>query len=434
MPYDITHLPFFMALPFLLVGSAFFSGSETALFGLKPNQRNALAAGGGVIGHAVSGLMADQSALLVTLMLGNMIMNVLYFVISSALLLQLDAHQTPWALMVVATLLPLLVIIIFGEVLPKLAANIVPMTWIRVVAVPLYGAHRVAAPVERGVGRWVVRPLVRLFSPHRRATHLAADELQALLEDSQRRGVIGTHEHALLEEVIHLSDLRVRDVMLPRVDVVAVDIHQPQSAIAEAVAESRQNKFLVVDGDLDHVAGVLTARRWLLARRTEAHKPLRELISGVRFVPETQRVDRLLEDFRKTGTTLAVVVDEYGGTAGLVTLRDIVERMLGDLDLHEDPDTKPNVERLGPGRWRVSGRLSVHDWTDTFGAARLPPRVATVGGLIMALLGRVPEAGDRVSLDDLDMRVEAVEGGRIESALLELRGPSAPKATAGGPS
>ena len=152
---------------------------------------------------------------------------------------------------------------------------------------------------------------------------------------------------------------------------------------------------------------------------------LATLVRAVRFVPEIQRVDQLLEEFRRTGTKLAIAVDEYGGTAGLVSLKDVVEQIVGDLDMDQAIGTSPATvpEHLGMGSWRVSGRLSVHDWEEAFGMHDLPPRVSTVGGLVMALLGRVPKPGDRARLANLSLEVERMDGDRVDSVLLRLTGP-----------
>jgi putative hemolysin len=420
MPFTLADLPFLILLPLLLVASAFFSGSETALFGLSANQRYHLTRHRSLVGRAVEHLLANQSTLLVTLMLGNMTINVLYFVVSSVLLLKINAESQPIVL-VVATLIPLIGIIIFGEVLPKLIANTAQVGWIRVCALPLDFAHRLIAPAGIALSRWVVRPLVRLLAPPSPPRELSADEVDALVDMSCSRGIIGTNEQELLGEVLDLSELKVRDVMVPRVDVRSIDVHLPPHRLRELIVETNATKIVAVDGDLDHVEGVIFARQFLLARGLEPNVTLQSLVRQVRFVPEVQRVDQLLEDFRKTGTHMAIVVDEYGGTAGLVTLRDVVQQMLGDIDPTRPPeDALPDAEQLDANTWRLSGRLSVHDWAEAFGAENLPPRVSTVGGLVMAQLRRVPQPGDRARLANLELEVEKAEKGRIASVLLRI--------------
>jgi putative hemolysin len=247
--------------------------------------------------------------------------------------------------------------------------------------------------------------------------------MQALLEMSHRRGVIGADEQELMGELIHLTQLKVRDVMIPRVDLKWVDVATAAAAVRERFDESGLGKLIVVDGDLDHVLGLVYRRQFLLTIRRGPQTPLRKLVRGVRFVPEVQRVHQLLAEFRRTGTKFAIAVDEYGGTAGLVALKDIVQRMVGDL---EGPRPAPEpreseVQALGPGLWRVGGRLSVHDWAQYFPPGSLPPRIATLGGLVMALLGTVPRPGQHVELGNVSMEVDSVHRGRVTAVRLRIR-------------
>lgn len=422
MPYTLADLPFFIVLPVLLAFSAFFSGSETALFGLSRHQRQQLARNKGITGLMIRTVMRDERVLLVELMLGNMTVNVLIFVVSSALLLKLDAEQVSPLWVAVLTIVPLLMVIVIGEVLPKLVANTARLAWVTTGALPLYLLHRLFSPIARAISRFIVQPLGRLVSPPRPAIALGADELATLLEMSQRRGVIGSDEQQLLKEVLDLSAVKVREIMTPRVDVIAIDVNQPPHALRAMIEQTRRPRYLAIDGDIDQVLGIIYARQFLLASRLEPNVSLRKLVRGVMFVPEIQRVDQLLEIFRKSGTKSAVAVDEYGGTAGIISLKDVVERLLGEMDMDEVPGETPesSLTQIDPRTWRASGRLSIHDWSQAFGAPNLPPRVATVGGLVMALLGHVPTPGEKVRLVNLEIEVEKVTGGRLDSVVLRL--------------
>ncbi len=423
LPWAAGDVPLMALMPALLVLSGFFSGSETALFGMNAADRQKLAQHRGVTGRAVAGLLAGPQMLLITLMLGNMAVNVLYFVIGSALVLKLDpAHDAVW--IAVGTLAPLLMIIVFGEVMPKMVANLSPTRWVGAVAVPLWAAHRAIGPLRVVLQRFVIAPLGRLFAPPHRPPALSEAELAGLVDVSEKRGVIDRTEEHLLREVVSLSSLKVRDVMVPRVDVVAWDIEDGGGELRGLIDGKKATKIPAYRGDLDHLEGIVYARQYLLAQRRGASVSAEKLITPVTYVPELQRVDQLLEQFRASGTHLAIAVDEYGGTAGLVTLKDIVERLVGELDFTpeeraESPETPASVE-IGAGRWRVSGMLAVHDWGQMFGADRLPERVATVGGLVTALLGRIPSIGDAAALGNLRMEVERMEGGRVESVVLSL--------------
>lgn len=422
MPYGLSDLPFFLMLPALLIASGFFSGSETALFSLSPQQIYQLSRKKDVTSRIACQLLAQQQQLLITLMFGNMTINVLYFVICSALLLKLDpTHVSPiW--IVIGTFGPLALIIVFGEILPKLLANTVALKWVRVVAVPLYSMHRIIAPVGEFLATWVITPLGRLLAPTNKPSQMSTEELETLIHLSESRGVIGQDEQALLQEVVNLSELKVRDVMIPRVDMVAVDITAPPHKVFDVLQADPYSRVFVYRNDLDHIEGVLFAREFLLAWRKNRSLDWRRLIRQVQFVPEIQKLDYLLESFRKWREKLAIAVDEYGGTAGMISLKDVVEEILGDLDMDDSPGESPDsaVQQVRSNAWRVSGALSIHDWAEAFGQKTIPPRISTVGGLVTALLGGIPKPGDRVMIENLEMIVENVHQRRVKSVVLQL--------------
>src|ERR1041385_3864583 len=167
MPYPLPDLPFFIALPLLLAVAAFFSGSETALFGLTAHQRYQMTRTAGAVGKAFEALLADQSLLLVTLMIGNMVAIILFLVVSSMLVLKLEGHHVNPFLAFALSLVPVFSLILFGEVLPKITASVARPRWVTLTAFPLLAVHRVAAPATRVLNAFVIRPLHRLFAPDR---------------------------------------------------------------------------------------------------------------------------------------------------------------------------------------------------------------------------------------------------------------------------
>jgi CBS domain containing-hemolysin-like protein len=421
-PLGTGDLPLLLSLPVLLMISAFFSGSETAVFGLTGQHCARLGRQDTLFSRATMTLLSDPRMLLITLMLGNMIANVTYFVVSSVLLLKYNRTSHPAVLLAIATALPLVAIIIFGEILPKLVANTARLTWVRITAVPLLAIHEIIAPLRILLANWIITPLSRLFSPRRRPPSLTADELASLLAISQQRGVIDRSEEQLLREVVQLNQIKVRDVMVPRVDVRWIDRRATPAEVDRLIRETRIARFPICNGDLDHVEGVLYVRRYLLAGGAGGKPDLVKLTRPVRFVPELQRVDQLLIDMRRFHDHMVIAVDEFGGTAGIVTMKDVVERIVGDLDMDQAPGegTVPEAELIEADVWRVDGGLSVHDWADAFNQPHLPARVATVGGLVMALLGHTPQPGDTARLGNLHFEVETVDGLRIQSVILHL--------------
>lgn len=409
-----------LSLPLFLAVSGFCSGSETALFSLSQHERRQISLSSRLLDRKLAWLLGEVRGLLISLLLTNMIVNVLFFVVSTMLLLQLGRlYKLNAAYTTGGSVASLLLLIIFGEVLPKMLSARTPMSAARLVALPLWLLHRVLTPIRHVLSTLVITPLSRLIAPRQKPPELSTQELEMLLEQSQHHGVIDAGEEELLQQVLGLSQLKVRDIMQPRVDIQAYDIVDPPVLLIEQMRATRLDRLVVYEDDLDHVVGLAYARQVLL-RRPANRKELEPLIRQVTYVPETQRVDKLLIHMRKKGVTLAVVVDEFGGTSGIVTLEDVVGQMIGHISAPYESQDEQMVVQLSEGRWRVSGDLPVHEWADAFGSVTQMSGVSTVGGLVMAKLRRLPQVGDSVMVGNLRFEVQAMQGRRIAHLYLEL--------------
>jgi CBS domain containing-hemolysin-like protein len=186
--------------------------------------------------------------------------------------------------------------------------------------------------------------------------------------------------------------------------------------ILATATKARLTHLPIVGRDVDDVVGVMQLKRYLLA---SPRPPRAECIEPARFVPDIASLEQLLDHFRRTGSKLAIVVDEYGGTAGVVALEDCVEEIVGDIAESGETQVDAPVE-VASGVWRVSGEMSVARWSEMFGAREVLPRSSTVAGLVMQRLSRLARAGDRVELANIRIEVESVEGARIRSVLVSL--------------
>ena len=395
----------------LLAAGAFFSGAETALFSLSRGQLYQLAHAGGRLPRLAADLMRRPDNVLTTVLLGTNIVRILYFVWSSLLVIRLRAavaYGATWALlMAVASLLG---VIIFSEILPKTICFLAARP-VAPLAAPLLAAMGWAiSPVRRLLMAVLVGPLTRLLAPVRgRRGDLSAEEIGSLLALSEERGLIGPEQTELLKEVVELSDLRAADIMVPRVDVVAHEMDRPLDGLIERIRQNRITKIPVYEGDLDHIVGVVYAKRLL----AETGKPLRELLAPPQFVPEAASLERVLLQFRATRNPLAVVVDEYGGTAGIVTLEDVLEEIVGEIVEEGDAERGPAVQRVGPGQWLVDGNLPIHEWAEAFGVDLAAVRFSTVGGFVISLLGHIPGVDAQATYRNVTFTVEAVRRRRI---------------------
>lgn len=409
-----------VSLPLLVVASGFFSGSETALFSLSAQQQRRLTRDG-MAGHALASLLHETRTLLITLLLGNMTINVLYFVINTVILIRLRDKLHPVAL-TAATVTPLLLIILLGEVMPKMLATRLTATWARSAAVPLLAIHRLIAPIRFVTNLLIITPLARLIAPRHAPTGLSQAELQTLLQFSQHRGVIDPHEENVLRQVLSLNQLVAEDIMTPRVDIVAFNLDLPIEQLYDLAESTGRRHIPIYRDDLDHIEGVVEMKQ-VLVKSPKTLNDLQPLIRNVTYAPQQQSAEQMLLNFRKKGTTLVIVVDEYGGTAGLATLEDVVEQLVGDIDDPTDPHRTTDVEQLDEGHWRVSADLPIHGWRQTLGALHMHTDVSSLGGLVMAQLGRIPREGESVDVGSVRITVESMRGNRIDKLIIQLSEP-----------
>ena len=430
-------------LPALLCGSAFFSGGETAFFSLTRAQKMKMTRKASASGRALGRLLGtragpdagEQRGLLVTLLLGNMTVNVTFFVVTSVLLIRGEAAGVSGWLLAGLSLVPLAVMILFGEVLPKLVAARLAERWSAAVAVPMLVVHRALSPIRVAATAAVIGPLARLIAPSPEADTLSAAEIDQLVSTSGEQAVLAPGEARLLRQAIELSRLRVRDLMVPRVDVAAYDLDEPVGELIDLVTRRRLRHVPVHRGGLDHIEGLLYAREVLLARGdlhpeaagADPDRGVLKLVRQVHFVPEQQRADRLLAEMRKTGRTFSIVVDEFGGTAGLITLEDLVEHLFGDIPGSYEPRGLSRVTELQgePGVYEVDADLMLIDWPDRLdlpepeATAAGEGEVTTLGGLVMTGLDRLPVEGDVLDAGPIRLRVNAMDGHRITRIRVE---------------
>ncbi len=394
-----------IAVPLLLAASAFFSASETALFSLAEAERRRA-------GPRVVRVLADPQALLVTVLFSNLAVNVLYFSFATHLVEARNASET--ALLAAAALLGL---VLFGELLPKAVALQARIGLSRFAAGPLSVLIGLVGPVRRVLQRALDFMMRALGDAAREESGVSTETLAEVLSHSARTGLIDLREADLLVEVVELEGIRVAEILTPRVDMIALDLsdHDEERRwfhVARALAK-RLTWMPVVRGGADDVVGLVRLRD-VLARPEES---LESLVQPVVFVPALASVLDLLHTLRTSQTAEAVVVDEYGGTAGIVTIENVFEEIVGDLRVEGERE-EAEVVALGGGHFRVSGELSIRDWNEQFGRKVVPAGFETVGGLVGALLGRIPRAGDSVTSGGLTLTVRAVRGRRVETVEL----------------
>jgi magnesium and cobalt exporter, CNNM family len=391
---DQFHL--WLMLSVLAIGSAAFSASETAMFSLSREKLDRA-------GQRVRRLLAAPRDLLVTVLLGNMLANVLFFAVAS----RLSYGEGPRAVLITG-LAALVALLVLGEILPKSIAYRAPVGISRLLAVPIGVLVRVLSPI-RAVVTWSLELLFKALDTHEpEAVGISSEMLEEVLAKSAKDGLLERDEAAMLGEIIELEEIRVREIMTPRVDSLLLDVQDELGDLIEEARQRHMSWLPVVDGDVDQVLGCVRLRDLLL----HPDKPITQLVMPVKFVPEVARALDLLREFRADRATEAVVVDEWGGTAGVVTIEDVFEEIVGDLRVEGEERDRPVVP-LGEGRYRVSGALSVRDWNEEFGTRIVPTEFETVGGFVTAELGHIPRVGETLEIGPLRFEVQELRGRRI---------------------
>ncbi len=399
----------------LLLLSAFFSCSETCFFRLAQSQLVELRKRKTPPANAVLYIIRHRRTILITILIGNMTANVLYFVIGSVLMLHAPGGVGTEIGIAVATLF---LIIIFGEVLPKMSATARPIGIALLLAPPLILLHRLITPIRHGIDWLIITPLSRLISTST-PDSLNATELASLVELSSSEGIIDQDEQRVLFEVVELSRIRVREVMTPRVHMISAPTTYSTDELRTIINETRLTQIPIFGEDLDDISGMLHTKRYL-QRCNDGQTLIQACMTKPQFIPQVATLDQLLSRFRDTSTRLAIVVDEYGGTAGLVTLEDVLEELVGEIGGEDHFVIEPPVLR-SDGKWQVDANTAVRGWAAMMGSLIEQCPAATMGGLIAAKLGRIPEVGDSIQFSNLELEVASMDAYRVATVLISLK-------------
>ena len=243
------------------------------------------------------------------------------------------------------------------------------------------------------------------------------EELRAVLRDAGDRGLVDGDALSMIEGVLEVSDLQVRDIMVPRAQMVFVRRHERATSILPVVVESGHSRFPVMDEDRDDIVGILLAKDLLrLTGEKRERFDIREFMRPALFVPESKRLNVLLREFRRNRNHMAIVVDEYGGVSGLVTIEDVIEQIIGEIDDEYDVDDDLNIRRDAERQFTVRGVTRIAEFNEYFGA-RLSEEEGfdTVAGLMMKQLGHLPRRGESATIDGFEFRVLRADRRRIET-------------------
>jgi putative hemolysin len=334
------------------------------------------------------------------------------------------------ALLIVTTILALFTIV-FGELVPKTLALAHPERWALVLGRPIDFLARILGPIVAaltGITRWVAGLLgVQLNSE----AAITAEELRLIVERGGEQGVLEAEEEQMINAVIELGERRVHEVMVPRVSIAALSVKATLQEAIDVIIADGHSRIPVYEESIDEIVGILYAKDLLPYLKPDAgERPgLRKLLRPPVLVPESMTIDDLLHELQRRKVHIAIVLDEYGGTAGLVTIEDLLEEIVGEIQDEYDVE-EPLVVRLSDTQARVDGRADVDALAETFDMdleLEDEEEYDTVGGLVYHRIGGVPSPGDRVELPGLTLTVESTDGRRVGKVLV-TRHPDQPAA------
>ena len=369
----------------------------------------------------IEGLHKDPNMYLSTILIVNTV--AIIVASSAATLLALNLYGEHVAQWLVSLILSL-VVLVFCEITPK--------------TLSLQRAERVALRLARLVAgaTWVMRPIVWVLSgvtrlilliigerAQVRGPFVTEEELKMLVSVGEEEGVIEEEEREMIHGIFEMGDKRVREVMVPRTDLVAIEVNQPVERAVELVTKHGHTRIPVYDGNLDHIIGVLYAKDLLRAIVRGEPKTLREIARKPYFTPESNLVQDVLRDLRKNRVHMAIVVDEYGGTAGAVTIEDIIEEIVGPIQDEYDVGEEDEIQFINPNEVVLDGRVSVDDVNELLKLNIQGDDFDTIGGFVLNQLGAAPKVGATLKVGTAELRVEAVQGTRIRKVRIRSEAP-----------
>ncbi|HET7429545.1 MAG TPA: hemolysin family protein [Gaiellales bacterium] len=425
-----------LAVILIVLANGFFVAAEYALVTVRRTRIQELIAQGSRAARRVDELQQNPARFISAIQLGVTLSSLALGaigepVVSKLLEKPLDLLPESWhggIALTISSILAFAILsffhVVLGEIVPKSYTLLHAERVALVVAGPINVFYAVFRPfiwaliaASSTVLRWLGLPP----EARRTAVH-SEEELKMLVTASREQGVLEEEEQTMLHKVFEFADKDAADVMVPRPDMVALPLDMPVAELLRLMLQHPYTRYPVYDGEFDDIAGVLHVRDLFAALHDRGIErvDVRALLRPAIVVPETKRLDELLAEFRATSNHMAIVVDEYGSVAGLATLEDLIEEIVGEIgDEFDLPDA--GIRRIGKGRMRLGGSFPIEEFNERFGTSLPDEDYHSVGGYVFGELGRAPRVGDSVETDRARFEVSAVDGPRIVEVDVTLK-------------
>lgn len=394
----------------LLCLSAFFSSAETALTTVNKMRIRTLAEAGDKRAETVMKVVEDPGKMLSTILVGNNIVNLSASSLMTTLTMKLFGSAAVGAATGILTLL----ILVFGEITPKTVSTLYAEKIALIYAGVIYGLMVILTPAIFVVNQLSMGVLF-LFrvDPNQKREAITADELRTIVEVSHEEGVIETEEKKMINNVFDFGDSVAKDIMVPRIDMVFVDVNTTYDELMEIFSRERFTRMPVYEESTDNVIGIINMKDLLLFDKTKEFS-IREFLRQPLYTYEFKKTAELMVEMRKTFNNIVIVLDEYGATAGLITLEDMLEEIVGEIRDEYDMDEEDDVKELAPNEYLVNGSTKLDDLNERLNLDLESDDYDSIGGLVIGLLDHLPEQGEEVQYHNLRLIVEHVEKNRID--------------------
>ncbi len=410
----------------LFIFSAFFSGSEVALFSL--NRRNLKSSTSGkkisVTNRYLLLLLEFPRRLLITILIGNTVVNVAASIIAVLLTLDIAAQfNFPHDLaLTIQIILLTILIVLFCELTPKVWASKNPLKFAKLVSIPLYWVNVIIYPVAETLTE-IIKSAVSHIKIDKTKSAILPEELAELANLSHERGTIIEEEHGLINSIVSFRTVAAHEVMTPRVDMIAVSSDTDFNELLQIIVQSGHSRLPLYKNGLDNIIGVVYAKDLLpYIQNVDLRKQfsLEKIARKALFIPQTKLISTLMQELQEKKLHISIVVDEYGGTAGLITLEDIIEEIIGEIRDEYDREENP-VQKINDNSYMVLGKLSIDELNELLNTNIQPENedYETIAGLVLNYAGHIPKEGYSFEMENHRFTVKEVLKKRIMKILVE---------------
>lgn len=400
----------------LLAFSAFFSSSETALTTVNRIRMRTLAENGHKKAQVVMKVVEDQGKMLSAILIGNNVVNLSASALATLLATDLFGSGAVGLATGVLTLL----VLVFGEITPKTMASLYSESMSLSCASIIYGLMVILTPVIFLINRlsFLVLKLMRV-DPGKKPESITEDELRTIVEVSHEEGVIESEEKKMITNVFDFGDDLAKDIMVPRIDMVFVNAEASYDELIELFRQERYTRIPVYEETTDNVIGIINVKDLLLLDDKEDFS-MRSFLREPLYTYEYKKAAELMVEMRKTLNNIVIVLDEYGATAGLITLEDMLEEIVGEIRDEYDGDEEDSLVELEPGKFKIEASMKLDDLNDYLNLNLESEDYDSLGGLVIGLLDHLPEVGEEVEYEGILLKVAETDKNRIETIIMHL--------------